>query len=53
MTTKPFYRFVGRRPRTDAATGFRLTDQLIWRNENEPHDKVSASEWWFWQLWRV
>jgi hypothetical protein len=43
---KPFYEFVGREPHPP------LTDRLIWQNRADPTDRISASEWWFWRLWR-
>jgi hypothetical protein len=50
---KPFYEFVGReRGPIDQATGWRLTDRLIWQNRADPTDRITGSEWWFWRLWR-
>jgi hypothetical protein len=43
---KPFYEFVGREPNPP------FTDRLIWQNRADPTDRISASEWWFWRLWR-
>jgi hypothetical protein len=43
---KPFYKFVGRQPNPP------YTDRLIWQNRADPTDRITASEWWFWRLWR-
>jgi hypothetical protein len=43
---KPFYEFVGREPHPP------FTDHLIWRNRANHDEKIVASEWWFWRLWR-
>jgi hypothetical protein len=42
----PFYEFVGREPNPP------YTDRLIWQNRADPTDRITASEWWFWRLWR-